>query len=94
MSLFTHFLQPNTSTTFQTFLTFYIYQSDTHQRVMNTLNQFELIISYTTIQRRLKKITKKAQQKIKMINKTSITVLVYDNFEFAVHYKGERISDS
>lgn len=60
---------------------------------MNILNQLELIMLYTTTQRRLKQITRKAQQKIKMISKISITVLIYDNFEFTVDHRGERISD-
>ena len=29
-----------------------------------------------------------------MINKISITVLIYNNFEFTVNHRGERISDS
>ena len=61
---------------------------------MNTLNQLELIILYTTIQRRLKEIIKEAQQKIKVISKALITVLIYDNFKFTVDHRGERINDS
>ena len=93
LSLFGHMLPLNTSTNFQSVMGLYIYQGGARRRVLDTLCQLGLTMSYSTLQRRMSSLSDEARRKIRTIGRASTTVVTYDNFVFAEGRRGERIGD-
>ena len=88
-----HLMRPNRSTNFQTVLGLYLYQGGARRRVLDTLCQLGLIMSYTTLQRRMEGLQAKAERKVQLVGQALSGVVTYDNFDFAEGKRGERAGD-
>ena len=88
-----HIMRPIKSTNFQTLMGLYLYQGGTRRRVLDTLNQLGLIISYDTLQRRMKSLTEEAERQVQLVGRAPNCILTWDNFEFTEGRRGERTGD-
>ena len=91
--ILSHLMRPNRSTNFQTVLGLYLYQGGARRRVLDTQCQLGLIMSYSTLQRRMEKLTGKAERQVQLVGQTLSGVITYDNFDFAEGKRGESAGD-
>jgi hypothetical protein len=89
-----HLMRPQRSINFQTLMGLYLYQGGTRRRVLETLSQLGLTISYRTIQRRMEGLNVDAQRHIRLVGRAPSTTVTWDNFEFTEGRRGERVGDS
>ncbi|MCJ1356383.1 MAG: hypothetical protein MMC33_006378, partial [Icmadophila ericetorum] len=61
--------------------------------LLDTLNQLGLIVSYDTLQRRMKSLTGEAERQVRLLGQAPSTILTWDNFEFTEGRRGERTGD-
>ena len=69
-----HLMRRKKSNNFQTTLGLYLYQGGTRRRVLDTLCRFGLIISYTTMQRRLTSLRVEAEPRVEAVAQAPSTV--------------------
>lgn len=53
----------------------YLYQDDARIRILKTLNRLNLVIGYTTLQKRLRELMITMSQKVREFDKLSSTVV-------------------
>lgn len=90
---FCNMMRPNRSNNFQTVMGLYLYQGGTRRRVMETLGQLGLVVSYRTILRRMEGLVVNAESNIRRVGQAPHTTVSWDNFEFTERKRGERIGD-
>ena len=93
LSTFCHLSRPNRSTNFQTIMGLYLYQGGARRRVLETLSQFGIIVSYSTLQRRMAGLSTEAERRIQTVGQSASTIVTYDNFEYTEGRRGERTGD-
>ena len=89
-----HLMRPKKCTNFQTTLGLYLYQGGARRRVLDTLCRFGLIVSYSTLQRRLTLLRAEAERTVEVVGRAPSAILTYDNFEFTEGRRGERTGDN
>lgn len=75
-------------------LDLYLYQSEVRRRVLTTLNQLNLMMSYQSLSRRLKELTMKTKRIILIESQRFSIIVIYDNFDFMKDKRDERTSDT
>jgi len=70
---------------------FYLYNNDARRKIVNLLYFVNLIISYCTTQYYIKKLTNKIRRQLKLIEKLSIIILTYNNFDYIENKKDKRV---
>ena len=88
-----HLMRPIKSTNIQTIMGLYMYQGGCRRRVLDTMQRLGLIISYDTLQRRMKSLTDEAQRQVQLVGRAPNCILTWDNFEFTEGRRGERTGD-
>ena len=89
-----HLMRPTRCSNFQTTLGLYLYQGGARRRVLDTLCRFGLIVSYSTLQRRLATLRTEAERRVEAVGQAPSAILTYDNFEFTEGRRGERTGDN
>ena len=69
-----HMMRPKKSTNLQTIIGLYLYQGGARRRVLDTLNQLGLIVSYDTLQRRMKSLTGEAERQVRLLGQATSTI--------------------
>ena len=87
-------MRPTRCANFQTLLGLYLYQGGTRRRVLDTLNQLGLTVSYRTVQRRLEEINVDAKRRLQLVGQTPNAVITWDNFEYTEGRRGERTGEA
>ena len=72
----------------------YLYQGGARCRVLNTFNQSSLIIFYKSIQRRLETLIKIIMKRIERVDKLSLIILDYDNYDYTAGRRDERMRET
>ncbi|KAL8798407.1 MAG: hypothetical protein Q9182_006685 [Xanthomendoza sp. 2 TL-2023] len=93
LSILRNLLKPIVSTNVQTILGLYVYKGGAQRRVVDTLSQLEISMSYKTLQRRTVGLTEEARRRIRVVGRIPTSIVTYDNFDFAEAQRRERIGD-
>jgi hypothetical protein len=93
MAVLTHMQQPIKSTNFATILGLYMYHSGAKRRIIDCLSRLGLSISYKTISRIMKTVSAEQRKKVRTLGRDPISLVAYDNYDFAVGRRGERAGD-
>ena len=88
-----HFMHSNIVNNFQSIMNLYLYQRGARRKVLDTFNQSSLIIFYKSIQRRLKTFTKTVMERIEHVDKFSLIILDYDNYDYTTDRRDERMKE-
>ena len=78
---------------FQIIFALYLYHEDARRRVIDSLYFLSLTLSYKSILRHLSRLTENAQNRIKSIERLFITMLIYDNLDYAEDRRDERVDE-
>lgn len=89
-----HLMRPKKCSNFQTTLGLYLYQGEASRRVLDTLCRFEMIVFYSTLQRRLTSLRTEAERRVEAVGQAPSTILTYANVEFTEGRRGERTGDN
>lgn len=89
-----HLMRPKKCFNFQTKFGLYLYQGGASRRVLDTLCRFGMIVSYTTLQRRLTSLRTEAERRVEAVGQAPSTIRTYANFEFTEGRRGERTGDN
>ena len=93
MFILCHRLRSRLAINIQSCLELYLYQNETRRRVLDTLCRLELTISYDTMLRRLTTLVANAERKIEALKRQLSTIVTYDNFDYVVDRREERIEN-
>lgn len=93
ISLLCHCLKPRLSCNFQYIIGLYLYQGGARRRCIDTLSSLGLTCSYSTILRQADKISSEARRRIRQVGCQPTTIMTYDNYDFVVGRRDERIGD-
>lgn len=94
LAIMCHLMRPKKCTNFQITLGLYLYQGGARRRVLDTLCRFGMIVSYSTLQRRLTSLRTEAERRVEAVGQAPSIILTYDNFEFTEGRRGERTGDN
>jgi len=70
----------------------YLYNNNIRRRIIDLLYFVNLIISYCIIQCYIKKLTNKIKRRFRLIKKLLITILIYNNFDYAKDKRDKKVN--
>lgn len=80
LTTMSHLMRPKKCFNFQTKFGLYLYQGGASRRVLDTLCRFGMIVSYTTLQRRLTSLRTEAERRVEAVGQAPSTIRTYANF--------------